>query len=413
MVTVARGGDIELKALYRNGAGLPADATNVSMLLRNPGGIVTYGPFVIPPVVDEPGVGNYSYHWFTLAGEELGTWSAEWSGIIAGGNVYGTEYIEVVLAGTVTGPPTIVGGRNPGYMTEKRFRKAGLGSSLVDVPAHELRANLIRSSVAVDAYCNVPMVPQRYSFKGGEIVDEEHAFGRDNRASRIYPYHTPLKAVSSLRILATESLFVDFPDPGDFFVNRYEGYVEIINFALTKIGIWGNSGIPSMGLIEPVSRMSYTYGYQFPIVDEPLEPTDTTSGDEASEYIASVGWWDTDQAMTLKLDDVVLTGGYTIDPDSGIVTLDEPVSASSLLTASFIYKVPWEVQEATGVTTAHFLAERSLTAKGMAGLESIQVEEVRLSRPRLRSGVPETPLPPAAQELLAGLTFITLRGLGR
>jgi hypothetical protein len=413
MPTVARGGEIKLSALYRNGAGLPADATNVGMSLRNPDGDILYGPFTIPPIVDEPGVGNYSYLWQTLAGEELGTWSAEWSGLIAGGDVFGTEYIEVVLAGTVTGPPIVVGGRNPGYMTAKRFKKAGFGSSLTGVPDYELRANLIRASVAVDAYCNVPMVPQRYSFKGGLIVDEEHAFGRSNRALRIYPYHTPLREVTGLRILATENLYVGFDEPGDFFVQRFEGYVEIINFALTKIGIWGNAGIPSMGLIEPVARVSYSYGYQFPIVDEPLMPTDTLSGDVASEYIASVGWWDTDQAMTLKLDDVVLTGGYTIDPDSGIVTLDNPVSASSLLTASFVYKVPWEVQEATGMSTTSFLGERTLAGKGLTGLESIEVEEVRVRRVGSRSGAERgVTLPAAAQSLLDGLNFITLRGSG-
>lgn len=410
MASVARGGTIKLEALYRNSAGLPADGTNVAMSLRNPDGDIAYGPFVIPPIVDEAGVGKYSYLWATSGSEQLGTWAAEWSGQIAGGDVNGSEYIDVVLAGTITGPPVIVGGRTPGYMTTKRFRKSGFGIGLDGLKEFDIRANILRASLAADAFCNVPMAPVRYSFKGGEIVAEEHSFSSGNRNGRIYPYHTPLRSVSALRILATENQYIDFT-PSDLFVNKFEGYVEIINLALTKIGIWGNSGIPSMGLFVPVSRISYSYGNQYPVVDEPLLATDELSGDEVSEFIASVGWWDTNETIELKLDDTVLTGGYTVDPDSGTVTLDEPVSASSLLTASFIYKCPWEVQEATGIATQAFLGDRALAAKGMAGVESIEVEEVRIRRVGSRSGAEKgVELPAAAQALLHGLNFMTVRG---
>jgi len=107
MPSVAQGGEVTLTALYRNGLGQPADAEpgSVAVQLRDPLGAVVYGPFGVPPVVDEAGVGNYSYA-FTAAGDEdLGTWSVEWSGIVQGAQVTGIEYLEVVLPGSIaTGP---------------------------------------------------------------------------------------------------------------------------------------------------------------------------------------------------------------------------------------------------------------------------------------------------------------------
>lgn len=75
------------------------------MQLRNPSGNVIYGPFSSPPIVDEPGVGNYSYSWTTLAGEALGQWTAEWSGVVSGLPVQGNDYVEVVLAGSIAFGP--------------------------------------------------------------------------------------------------------------------------------------------------------------------------------------------------------------------------------------------------------------------------------------------------------------------
>lgn len=115
MPLVAQGGSVSLRALYRNGAGQAAEADSVSMQLRNPAGVVTYGPFSIPPIVNEAGVGEYSYAFVAGVAEALGTWVAEWSGVVAGSPVLGYDYVELVLPGSVTpddysyDPVTVVG----------------------------------------------------------------------------------------------------------------------------------------------------------------------------------------------------------------------------------------------------------------------------------------------------------------
>lgn len=102
MPIVARGGEVQLNALFQTGGGAAADGTLVSFLLRDPSSAVVVGPFGIPPVVDEPGIGEYSYTWSVPIGADLGDWTAEWTGLILGEQVAGFELVEVVLAGSVS-----------------------------------------------------------------------------------------------------------------------------------------------------------------------------------------------------------------------------------------------------------------------------------------------------------------------
>lgn len=299
------------------------------------------------------------------------------------------------------------------YVTPKRFEKMGTGVSVADLPGYQLQEHLITAAAAVDAFCNVPIYPQRYSFKGGTIADEQQGF-RDRYRRRIYPLHTPLKSVTTLRIDATNNLYLDFDD-SDFYINRLEGYVELINFALTKVGIWGSANVPSLGLSEPVSVMSYSYGHLFPVVDEQLVCTGlTTSGEEDwTEYMAFNGFWDPDEEFSVSKNGTVLTEttDYTVDLDGGFVTLTTPALEADTLTASYTYRVPWEVARANALGAAEYIGEMKLKQKGMTGIESIEVEEVRLRRIGSRSGAEKgVDLPAAAQNLLMGLRFMTIRG---
>ena len=60
------------------------------------------------------------------------------------------------------------------YLTPDRYRSMGFGTE--DIDDEFLRSIINRASLSVDRYCSVPMVPSRYSFRGGSVTDEEHDF---------------------------------------------------------------------------------------------------------------------------------------------------------------------------------------------------------------------------------------------
>ena len=394
MPFVGQGGTVKLEALYRNGSGQAADATNVSMQLRNPGGTVIYGPLVIPPIVDEPGVGNYSYTWTTTGSETLGTWTAEWSGIIAGVDVQGNDYVEVVLAGSVvTEPLEPELGKVAAYVTPKRFRLMGLGLDLSDQSALSLRAILVAASRAVDTYCTVPSAPQRYSFFGGTVTDQ--AIPWDMGRRRVFLTHRPAREISSFKIYATNDVTVDI-SPDQLFLEPQRRWAEIVAFSLSPMGFWAATDLVS--LTSPVARVSYSYGYSFPVVDEQIQPTETPG-----EYMADNGWWDENATVTVKKNDVTQSSGFTLHYEDGILLFDIPPAASDDITISYSYRVPQEVALATALIAQTMLAEDSLISKGMGGLAEIQVEEVRLRRDSRRTGtmVENEAVPPAARSLLA------------
>lgn len=297
------------------------------------------------------------------------------------------------------------------YVHPKRFRNMGLGVDLSSFSDLGLREHLENARAEVDAFCNVPVVPQPYSFLGGSITDEEHAWGRDNFARRVYVYHTPVKEVSDFRVLATESLFIEFNQAGDVFVNKHEGYLEVINFSLTKIGLWGSANVPQMGLIDPIARVSYTYGYSFPVDDEELFPITASGDEENTEYMASNGFWEADADVEITVDGATPgPGTYSINRDSGIVKFTSSQSAEAEVRASYTYRCPREVVRASALTAVALIGESRLTAKGMAGIESLRVEEVELRRIGSRSGAEKGhDLPAAAQTLLQGFKFTTVR----
>ena len=99
-----------------------------------------------------------------------------------------------------------------------------------------------------------------------------------------------------------------------------------------------------------------------------------------------------------------------VERQPGFVTLTEAASENDTITASYTYRVPWEAARANALATAEFLGEAKLKAKGMTGLESIEVEEVRIRRIGSRSGAEKgLELPAAAKSLLGGLTYMTIR----
>ena len=302
------------------------------------------------------------------------------------------------------------------YLTPKRLRHMGMGVDLTAKSDAELAEKIRDSTAAVDAFCNVPTSPVPFSFKGGSIVGEQHSWGKFNRNHRVYPFHQPVRSVSRLRILATESLYVNFPSAADYFINGLEGYVEIINFALTQIGIWGQANVPQMGLIDPVVELDYSYGRAIEVVDDLIYPIDleTTSGDEeetGSDYMAQDGFWvpNTDVAIAVNGSEVD-PGDYSLDRNGGFIRFGERLAGTDEVTASYTYAIPREVVRATAMGAISFIGEANLAAANMTGIESLKAEELEVRRIGSRSGAEKgVSLPAAAQGLLSGYTFWTVR----
>ena len=290
------------------------------------------------------------------------------------------------------------------YITPERFRTMGVGSDLTGVEDWELRSILESASRTVDAYCNVPMLPNRYSFKGGTMTNEEHTFGESRR---IRLRARPIKAVTSLSIYATSTQYLAV-NPARLYIEDEEGWVEIVEAGLTSIGLWGAAMMPMIGLEEYVVRTTYTYGYSFLASDEYLEPTD------ARTYRALNQFWDTTVDPVIYVNGTERTDGITIDPVEGTVLFDDDINAPDLddvVTADYTYTLPYEIARATALIAGSSIAERDLVGKGLGNLAEIAVEEVRLRRDARKSGtvVAADAIPNAAVVLLDGFRFISVR----
>lgn len=277
------------------------------------------------------------------------------------------------------------------YITPDRFRTMHFGSDLsaFDDKDADLAAILSRASGLVDAYCNVPLRPQRHSFLGGSIQNEQHSWRLaqtpfESTQRRVYPYHSPVRTVSQFRIYVTQ------PDPdvedgqyvsvaaSDLMVNRLEDYVEVVSSAMTSTGLFNALIVPSIYLASPVATIDYTYGYTFAVSDERLYPTD------ALTYQSQNNFWTTDD-VTVYADEVVVSGGYAVDRHEGAIVFDTPPAIGAAITADYHHKLPVEIRDATGHIASALIEDASITARGLKGLSSIQIAEVRLVRDRVDS----------------------------
>lgn len=287
------------------------------------------------------------------------------------------------------------------YVTPERYRTMGLGADLEGVEDWELRSTLSAATSLVNTYCNVPLLPQQHDFRGGAITNEQHQWTTDPRGRRIYLWHTPIKTVTSLKVMATNNQYLDVTT-SELFIQYGENYAEIVALALTSIGLFG-AALPGIGLYNPVTRTSYTYGYEFPVIDEPLEPTD------AFTFRAQNQFW-TPATVTVRQDGDVITTGFTVDRVEGTVVFDEAQDPDKPVSVDYTYALPREIAQATAIATTTALAERDLTSKGLGQLAEIAVEEVRLRRDARKTGtvVASEALPDSAQALLSGFRFVTV-----
>ena len=158
------------------------------------------------------------------------------------------------------------------------------------------------------------------------------------------------------------------------------------------------------GVLTPISRTSYTYGHDIPVVGEQMWATDGLL------FRAQHQFWADDPAPVIYNSGTEITSGITVDLSEGTVLFDDAPAATDVITADYTYTLPGEIATATAIICNALMGERELAAKGMNRLESIEAEEVRLRRtiPQ-RAGVMESSIPDAAKALLNGFTFMTVR----
>lgn len=298
------------------------------------------------------------------------------------------------------------------YLTPEKFRTMGFGLDFTDIEDVALRSTLHRASAVVEAYCNVPLQPQRYDFRGGTMTGERHEWSSDAydrpMPYRFWPWAQPVLAVSEFRVYSTPDVYVAI-DPTEMFINNSAGWIEVSSLKLTQFGIFGAGVVTTLiGMYHPVAQATYTYGYRFAESGEYLEPTD------ASLYRAQNQFWDSTVPPVIRKNNViVLASDYTIDYTEGTVLFTTPLAADDVVTASYTYTLPWQIAQATGIIAAEDLGESGLRGKGMAGVDHLTVGEIsiRRSSPLGQRGgtmVAET-VPIKAQTLLDGFAFITAR----
>jgi hypothetical protein len=290
------------------------------------------------------------------------------------------------------------------YLTPERFRTMGVGSDLSDVEEWELRSILQSASRSADSYCNVPILPNRFSFRGGTMTNEEHMM---ENSRRIRLRARPILGVTSLAIYATSTQYLQV-NPARLYIEDEEGWVEIVEASLSSVGLWGAAMVPGIGLESFVVRTTYTYGYRFPVVGEYLEPTD------ARTYRALNQFWLEGGDVTVYVNGTERSTGITVDTEEGSVVFANDVNAPDLddvVTADYTYTLPYEVARATALIAASSISERDLVGKGLGNLAEIAVEEVRLRRDARKSGtvVSAEAIPSAAVGLLEGFRFISVR----
>jgi len=265
------------------------------------------------------------------------------------------------------------------YLTVERYRTMRYGSDL-DHDDIDLASVMERASSLVDAYCGVPMRPAKHDFRGGTIVEEEQRWRVPeapyvNAQRRFYPFHGPVTSIQQFRIYITNTQYVEIA-PSEFFINNTERYIELVSLALSAYGIFGSLVIPNLGLTTPVARVDYTYGWDFTSADEPLYSSD------GQTFRSQNNWWKSSPVPVVKVNGATQSSGYAVDYTEGAVVFEANPAESASITATYHYKLPPEIRDATGYIATHVLEESHVIARGLHGIERMTVAEVTIQKER-------------------------------
>lgn len=277
----------------------------------------------------------------------------------------------------------------------------GQGVDLTGIEDQDLAAHIQIASGLANQYCNVDL---DHDFRGGSVTGEEHEWHLGNYmwpgSGVIYPKHKPLIDITSFRLYVTNTQYLELEVDRIHYHER-ENKLEPL-FAEASVGVWAAGQVPVAGFKEPKAKIDYTYGYSFSVTNEQMFP------DGGVTWRAQNQWWDNTVTPVVAVNGApVDAADLTIDYDEGTVGIDDDVltdldiSAAEVdgVTASYTYKLPTNIANATAIITTSLLGSRAIAEKGLLGLSGIRVEEVEIRQSRdSRLAVDE--IPGTAQKLL-------------
>lgn len=265
-------------------------------------------------------------------------------------------------------------------LSPRRYERAGYGMALpTGFTLSQLRSTLIRAQSRVDRYCNVPAQPSAFDWRGGTMTNEQHQWRIINPlaygpgARRVYTNVGPIKTVTALSLDLGKTYQVALDPAVDVYVNAIEQYAEIVAVNPTIVGFYPLA--VNLGLYNPIARITYTYGWSFPVAGDVLEAESPTL------FSASYGNWDSTITPVVYLDGVVASPStYAVNYDDGEISFTAGPTAGVEVSADYTYTVPDPVVEAIGITATNLLGQSRLAARGLTGLSSLKVAEISMTQ---------------------------------
>ena len=266
-------------------------------------------------------------------------------------------------------------------LSPSRYLRSGFGQALPDgFTLSQLRTTLARAQSQVDRYCNVPKQPTPFNWRGGTMTDEQHQWKIINPlaygpgARRVYLNCGPVKTVTDFHLDLGKTYMVAINPANDIYINKMEQYVELVAINPTIAGFYPLA--VNLGLYNPLARISYTYGWTFPVSGDVLE------AESPSQFSATYGNWDAAIPPVVYLNNVIeSSANYAVDYDDGTITFssaNEP-TVSETVTCDYTYLAPDPVVQAIGITATSLIGLSRMAQRGMTGLQSIRVAEVALT----------------------------------
>lgn len=261
------------------------------------------------------------------------------------------------------------------YISPARYRMMGFGIDLTEVDDAQLATQIGMAARMVNRFCNVQ---PDFDFRGGTVNQERHIWYLGNYMwpgpRTVHLDKPPVRQITSFAIWVTNTQYLDVPVHN----LHYDPSRNVLSpvIAASSIGIWSYTAIPVAGYKEPEARVSYTYGWEFPITGEEIYP------ESGRVYRAQNGHW-TSAAVTVYLNGVAMNAGdYSVNRVDGTVTLQDLLDDNDVLTIDYTHKVPSDVAYATGLVTTQNLANRAIATQGLLGLSGVSVEEVEIRQSR-------------------------------
>lgn len=299
-------------------------------------------------------------------------------------------------------------------LSPRRYLRMGYGlATPTDYTIAQVRNAIVASQDAVNRYCNVPKQPNLFDWRGGTMTDEQHQWPIRNAlaygpgARRTYLNCGPIKTVTGFTLDLGKTYMVEITPEDGIYVNKLEQYVEIVSVNPTVVGFYPLA--VNLGLYNPIARVSYTYGWEFPVEGDVLEAETTRV------FSAAYGNWDSLADTAAYFDGTLVDpDDYTLDYGDGTVTFATAPEPNVEVTADYTYLPPSEVVTAIGLTTTAFLGDVRLNARGMYGLQSLRVAEVTVTalQPAKTATRNGATIPAAAANLLDSVTFGSIHGMG-